>query len=204
MVKETDVGRSRSWSRSWSRSRFFQAGVGVGVGVAEIWSTPQPWCLEMPEWFLSPFLIVLLCSLSLVFKLLPVSPTFVHFLTLTLILVHQASIWSLLPFILGPHSHLYQILPGLFATLACGAKICVILSVTPCIYYHRYTYTILPHYHRFSLPFLSVPRSVTSSLNFSTCSPNETFRVVVCLQRLIYVLSLRWFVCFIWDYRSTI
>ena len=32
MEKETDVGRSRSWSRSWSRSRFFQTGVGVGVG----------------------------------------------------------------------------------------------------------------------------------------------------------------------------
>ena len=43
MKKETNVGRSRSWSRSWSRSRFFQAGVGVGVGVVEIWSTPQPW-----------------------------------------------------------------------------------------------------------------------------------------------------------------
>ena len=43
MKKETNVGRSRSWSRSWSRSRFFQAGVGVGVGVTEIWSTPQPW-----------------------------------------------------------------------------------------------------------------------------------------------------------------
>ena len=39
--KETDVGRSRRWSRSWNRSRFFQAGVGVGVEVAEIWSTPQ-------------------------------------------------------------------------------------------------------------------------------------------------------------------
>ena len=43
--KETDMGRSRSWSRSWSRSRFFQAGVGVGAGVAEIWSTPQP-CVQ--------------------------------------------------------------------------------------------------------------------------------------------------------------
>ena len=31
--KEIDAGRSRSWSRS----RFFQD----GVGVAEIWSTPQ-------------------------------------------------------------------------------------------------------------------------------------------------------------------
>ena len=39
MIKETDVG----WSQSWSRSRFFQAGVGVGAGVTEIWSTPQPW-----------------------------------------------------------------------------------------------------------------------------------------------------------------
>ena len=48
--KETDVGRSRSWSRSWSRSRFFQAAVGVGVGVAEIWSTPQPWFKVSQVW----------------------------------------------------------------------------------------------------------------------------------------------------------
>ena len=33
--EETDVGLGRS--RSWSRSRFFQAGVGVN----ELWSTPQ-------------------------------------------------------------------------------------------------------------------------------------------------------------------
>ena len=43
------MGRSRSWSRSWSRSRFFQAGVGVGIGVAEIWSTPQPWLEALLE-----------------------------------------------------------------------------------------------------------------------------------------------------------
>ena len=47
MQKEADVGRSRSWSRSWGRSRFFQAGAVVGVGVAEIWLTPQP-CLPRP------------------------------------------------------------------------------------------------------------------------------------------------------------
>ena len=39
--KEAAVDRSRSWSRSWSQSRFFQAGVRVGVGVAEIWSNSQ-------------------------------------------------------------------------------------------------------------------------------------------------------------------
>ena len=44
------MGRSRSWSWSWSQSRFFQAGVGVRVGVAEIWSTPQP-CLVVPLTF---------------------------------------------------------------------------------------------------------------------------------------------------------
>ena len=41
------MGRSRSWSLGWSRSRFFQA----GVGVAEIWSTPQPWMRPIrPNW----------------------------------------------------------------------------------------------------------------------------------------------------------